>query len=643
MKVLLGFELVSSLISPIFEKYEKVQNARLNKQSYEAVHRLHFSWYMTSIKALMGQLGKEIFRELNPEDQVQFARCLDNIDNQGDLTYGARCLVKARRRRDINPLRTPINNSKSAFVQAPELRRKTIKFPQQIQKSANQEFLKPVVIKVKGRFDRVRPEISSLYRQRKLKAGKDKSRFWQFESYLTKSDNDIIKVKSMDRLNSLAEAPKTSAIRKVTNLITRITQDKQTTYKPGDWVKTYNHLLDLKETMEEKKQMPGARAFDYRLFDLVMDNDKPTKSPKEKMHGPSLMDAAIDLVESVTGKKNRKVREQSNVRFMSPRIAPLMPDKMETKSRHLSPSILAFYNDEAEGGIASIPKVLEATGMTPKDRDSVIEMLMEVSGARKNVNMALDILNHLNFRGLKGEVLEVTERLSGAFKTLAKSFFGYQEDDIKNRGFTFLETNQIERIYRDHGVNNPNDVDFNLHEYGNLSRSDREAALWERIELLAENTTETHHRHKRTLVSIASPTVLSPYMFTPIFGLSILGPVVLSPSLFSPLILNPSVLGPFVLSPAVAMPFILSPYLLSPYVLTPIVMAPFILNPYVLSPNIINPYVLSPLVLSPLVLCPDVLSPQALGGAILSPSVASPAVLTESYLMASVLSPSFLS
>ncbi|TMS33373.1 hypothetical protein L596_001123 [Steinernema carpocapsae] len=376
---------------------------------------------------------------------------------------------------------------------------------------------------------------------------------------------------------------------------------------------------------------------------MVLENDKPTKSPRQKLTGPTMFDSAYELLDTVTGKRNKKMRESSNLRFLSPRIAPLMPDKIETRSRQLSPSVLAFYNDEAEGGVASLPKVLEATGMNLKDRDSVIEMLMEVTGARKNVNMAMDLLNHMNFRGLKGEVLEVTERLSNVFKTLEKSFLHFQHDDIKSRGFTFLEKNQIEKLYRDHGVNSADDVDFNLREYDNLTRTDREAALWERIELIAENTTEHHRRHKRTLVSVLAPTVLSPYMFTPIYGLSILGPVVLSPNIFSPLILNPSVLGPYVLSPAVAMPFILSPYLLSPYVLTPIVMAPFILNPYVLSPNVINPYILSPLILSPLVLSPDLLSPQTLGGAILSPSVASPAVLTESYLMASVLSPSFLS
>ncbi|TMS33374.1 hypothetical protein L596_001124 [Steinernema carpocapsae] len=148
--LLASFSRVSFSISG---QSEKIQNARLDKDGYEAVQRLHFAWYMTSIKALMGQLGKEVFHELNPEDQRSFARCLDNIDDQGDLTYGARCLIRARRRRDTNPLRKP---AKTGFVQAPELKRKTVKM------------LKPVAIKPKPRVNLTKPLISNLYKQRRL-------------------------------------------------------------------------------------------------------------------------------------------------------------------------------------------------------------------------------------------------------------------------------------------------------------------------------------------------------------------------------------------------------------------------------------------------------------------------------------------
>uniref|UniRef100_A0A914RUC3 Uncharacterized protein n=1 Tax=Parascaris equorum TaxID=6256 RepID=A0A914RUC3_PAREQ len=366
----------------------------------------------------------------------------------------------------------------------------------------------------------------------------------------------------------------------------------------NNWSVLYGELIKLHRDLDAKRKLPGAKVYEFRLFDLVMDNDAPSKSPFSNMSFPDFLTMAFDLVDALRGKNHK---DNSNVKFLSPRFAPLMPDKVAANRRHLSPSILAFYNDESQDTIASLPKVII-------------------------------------------RVLQVTKRLDELFRSLEKSFNKIQNQEIAQKGFTFLDVKQIENILREHGVKDAKEVEFDVEEYGRLSRRQREEALWKRFELIAKNISSVHKRIKRTLpVSVLSPVVLAPYTFSPVVGLTVLGPVVLSPNIFSPLILNPSVLGPFVLSPAVAMPFILSPYLLSPYVLSPIVMAPFILNPYVLSPNVINPYILSPLILSPYVLCPDVISPQALGGQILSPSVLSPSFLTESVLMASVLSPTFLS
>ncbi|KAK0402711.1 hypothetical protein QR680_016488 [Steinernema hermaphroditum] len=569
------------------QRFEKV---RLSKQSYDSVHRLHTAWYHTSIKALMGQLGKELYWKLEKEGQTELARCLDVIPDQGDLSYGARCLMKAKARKPRKGWRLDKYRGKKRPKRSP---------------------------------------------------------------YRLVGDDLKIKVKQQDRLDSLLQPVPSSPIKRVSNLITRITRLNDSDYTPGGWAKSYDLLQDLKKNMDAKKSQPGAKVYEMRLYDIVLGNEEPSK-PRNRPD--NLMTRAADLANVLSN--NRKKGSQ-NLSLLSPRFAPIMPDKMKGGNRPLSPSILSFYKDDSEGEIASIPKILEATGMDESDRKTVIETIMEVSGARDTVDTALEILKNLNFLGMEGELFEVTNRLTSAFKALHTTFDRRQNKELDNRGFTFMERHQIEKIYSDHGIKHPNDVNFDIDAYSNQTNAQREQALWKRIELIAHNISETeyHHRAKRTFddatmraifptwktISVLSPTVLAPYMFAPVFGLSVLGPTVLSPNIFSPLLLNPSVLGPFVLSPAVAMPFIVSPYLLSPYVLTPIVMAPFILNPYILSPNVINPYILSPLILSPYVLCPDVLSPQTLGGAILSPSVASPSVLTESTLMASVLSPTFLS
>ncbi|VDM25243.1 unnamed protein product [Toxocara canis] len=257
--------------------------------------------------------------------------------------------------------------------------------------------------------------------------------------------------------------------------------------------------------------------------------------------------------------------------------------------------------------------VLEATGLAEKDRQAILEMVMDVSGAKH----------------------AATERLTKLFLSVEKSFNKMQRKEVKRRGYTFLEAKQVEKLLNEHGIHL-----WFLKSYSFYM----ELTLLVSAENLLYVPFQPVIRDKRALpVAVLAPLVLAPYMFAPVVGISVLGPVVLSPNIFSPLLVNPSLLSPFVLSPAVGMPFILSPYLLSPYVMTPIFAAPFILSPYVLSPNVLNPYIFSPLILSPYVLCPDILSPQALGGRILSPSILSPSLLTESVLMASVLSPTFLS
>lgn len=67
-----------------------------------------------------------------------------------------------------------------------------------------------------------------------------------------------------------------------------------------------------------------------------------------------------------------------------------MPDKSEMRGK-LSPSILPFYNDDAEEQILPIPKLLDSTGMNSHDREEVLETIMELSGARQTVDDALEV------------------------------------------------------------------------------------------------------------------------------------------------------------------------------------------------------------------------------------------------------------
>lgn len=38
---------------------------RLDREGYEKVQTLHYNWYLHGIKAIMGQLGKDLWKKLN--------------------------------------------------------------------------------------------------------------------------------------------------------------------------------------------------------------------------------------------------------------------------------------------------------------------------------------------------------------------------------------------------------------------------------------------------------------------------------------------------------------------------------------------------------------------------------------------------
>ncbi|CAD6194945.1 unnamed protein product [Caenorhabditis auriculariae] len=335
-----------------------------------------------------------------------------------------------------------------------------------------------------------------------------------------------------------------------------------------------------------------------------------------------------------------------NFKYLSPRFAPIMPDE-DGRHGRLSPSILPFYNDDSGNQILPVPKLLEATGMSQKDREKILELTMEVSGARKLVDEAVKILK-------SADVPEMDDALSGSaqktmkmVKDVKDSFTRRQKRAMEKKGFALMEPHQLRRIMEDQGVAGRKDV-FDIEAYEKKTLLERKEMVWDIVRNAARGgaangTVIRRSKRQNFDPHILTPTVLTPIMFAPVYGLSVLSPTVLSPGIFTPLLLNPAVLSPYVFSPTVGIPFILSPYVLSPYVFSPLVMAPFILTPYVLSPNVFNPYVLSPLVLSPLVLCPDVVSPMVLGGVVLTPGVLSPSFFSKSVLMVNVLSPTFLS
>lgn len=83
---------------------------RMDQRMYEKAHTIHYNWYLHSIKAIMGSLGKDLMRKLHrsmvsngiatnyyiQDDKLEFYKCLDRIPDRRDVVTAAQCLMKAK-------------------------------------------------------------------------------------------------------------------------------------------------------------------------------------------------------------------------------------------------------------------------------------------------------------------------------------------------------------------------------------------------------------------------------------------------------------------------------------------------------------------------------------------------------------------
>uniref|UniRef100_A0A914WK65 Uncharacterized protein n=1 Tax=Plectus sambesii TaxID=2011161 RepID=A0A914WK65_9BILA len=511
---------------------------------------------------------------------------------------------------------------------------------------------------------------------------------------------DVVKLSSMPNLmgngasgilpagNVASESPVVAVTKFLTQLVTG--RSMKNTDGRG-WKATSAKLNQLKKQMSVFNDINNPKSSEEtytqrRLYDIVTNSgnyhskiskqqlEAHLRNEQEPLENVPLIKDALKLVEVLSTNNISQ-----SARFLSPRIAPIMKPETKGVEHILSPSLFSFYRDDSPNNIASMPEILGAAGLNEHDQDTMMELAMELSGARAIIDKLFDnVDNPKDAVGLSSDILSAVGLMSDTWTQFGSSFDDRQKDQLGTKGYAFMDRKQIEMFYGRDGLYNYTNTDTSKLDVSHLTEEEMRNAMRLTIRKIAgelpldENdeaafqfSTSHHHRAKRTLTDVINqPIILTPFAFAPtILKNTILGPTILSPNIFSPFIINPQyfspailsptianpyilspyLFGPFVLNPGVFVPFILSPYVLSPFILSPLVLTPFVLSPYVLSPNILNPYVLSPVILTPTVLSPDILSSTVLGGSILSPTVLSPAVLTEYYLGANVLSPTFLS
>uniref|UniRef100_A0A914W4E0 Uncharacterized protein n=1 Tax=Plectus sambesii TaxID=2011161 RepID=A0A914W4E0_9BILA len=406
------------------------------------------------------------------------------------------------------------------------------------------------------------------------------------------------------------------------------------------------------------------------------DNELPDPSQQS----PTI--SKLRTLHSLVKQKVKQERPSRRVELLSPRLAPLLPRTTAQSRRIYSPSLLSFYRDSAVDNVVSLPDVLDDAGMTSNDQEALLEMVLEVSGARRTIDEIFQAVNNEQSTGMSSQISNATRWIEQVWAQVRKSFSWRQHRDLLDNGFAFLRRDQLERLFGENGLYESASLGIDLDEYEKWTWKDKEDFLKKAVRhLTAEPRSKRRRRaelaHPKRMEGNAtsneegkedtkgekqegedddeeeeeeeedesSATTLEPFAFSAsVLSPSLLGPVTLSPNLFTPAILSPALLGPTTLSPAIGNPTILSPYVLGPTTLSPGILAPGILSPYVLSPNIVNFFVLSPAILSPAVLSPDILSPTLLSPTILSPLVLSPAILSDPLDDSpTILSPSVLS
>ncbi|VDK61292.1 unnamed protein product [Cylicostephanus goldi] len=113
----------------------------------------------------------------------------------------------------------------------------------------------------------------------------------------------------------------------------------------------------------------------------------------------------------------------------------------------LSPDLFPLYKDDTENSILSIPKVLEESGLNTKDRDAILELVMDVAGVNDVVEKSLDLLGNIKALNLDKDLALITKAVDDAFVDIKNNLRAQQKRELASRQFTFLDKHQLEKLY----------------------------------------------------------------------------------------------------------------------------------------------------------------------------------------------------
>ncbi|GMT33841.1 hypothetical protein PFISCL1PPCAC_25138, partial [Pristionchus fissidentatus] len=176
--------------------------------------------------------------------------------------------------------------------------------------------------------------------------------------------------------------------------------------------------------------------------------------------------------------------QNSKWSVLSPRLFSLFPngkkvDRIISKGQILSPNLFSFHKD----GLFSIPDIFNMLSVDSSSQSVMLDMLLDLSGASIALEDALTKLEPeiRHTKDYQYPMVQELSRLDYAWIQAKKTYSPKQQRQIKERGYAFMEPNQLKHVYGDKIT----DLKVDLEEYGSMTEREREHRVEKDIRKLA--------------------------------------------------------------------------------------------------------------------------------------------------------------
>uniref|UniRef100_A0AC35UCH6 Solute carrier family 12 member 1 n=1 Tax=Rhabditophanes sp. KR3021 TaxID=114890 RepID=A0AC35UCH6_9BILA len=489
---------------PTNKDYQVFDKIKMNEGEFEKVKNAHYYQYNSAISSLMGAVGKEIYEMKNRHDKRKMQKCVERIESRYSLKDIAKCLV-------VKPKK---------FVQTLKIKR------------------------------------NKLFRVRSFTIKKYKLFRRSLQGHVI-NKREIFNVRHVQYAPGMLDARRhynSSTFEDIRDFFVNIKNVvANQTKKATPWAKVHSQIKAIDENIKNFRNKDNYR--DKVLFMMTGKTirRKPNKisqslSEQYGLKEPMWLKMAHGLLDSVQASSNISFTKVLSPKFFS------IYEKMDSERTDniLSPNLFPLYESERENkqDVLPVPTILKKLGFEPKNRDNLLELLMEVSGVSENVNMLMGKLEGTNESELEPEIDGFTNSFNEVFKTLRNTFSRRQRRELDQKKYTFMSRKQLEFMFGENGIYNMDTLPFDLDDYEKWTEVQKKMALINVLKKMAE--VESSRRIRKSVI-------LSPFSFSPTLrSHTLLAPIILSPSMFSPGLVGLITMSPPIMSPQLANPLIIS-------------------------------------------------------------------------------------